>query len=258
MSDYLLRNAAPFSAELWASIDDMVVEVLKSTLVGRRFVDMVGPLGWGVEMAPLTGFEHVDGASVAKDAVYIPLKEISAEVVIKAKQIAIAAATPFALDLGAVAMAAVSLAKEEDKLVVLGLLDAGKKNTVALGDWDVFMNPFKAVAAAAARLRATGFDAPYTLVLSPAKYAQLASSMQQGRKEIEMVEKVLGGGIFQCPSMPDDKVMVVSPKRWNFDMVVGQDAITAYVGNMGLDHRLRIFETLALRVKLPGAICVLA
>jgi len=258
MSDFLLRDAAPFSPETWAKIDGMVVEVLKSSLVGRRFVDMVGPLGWGVEIAPLTGFDKIDGAAVAKDALYIPLKELSAEVVIKAKQLAISAATPFALDLGAVAMAAVTLAKEEDKLVVLGLLDAGKKNTVAMGDWDVFMNPFKAVVAATAKLRTTGFDGPYALVLSPAKYAQLASSMQQGRKELDMVEKVLGGGILQCPIMPDDKAMVVSPKGWNFDMVVGQDAVTAYIGNEGLDHRLRIFETLALRVKLAGSICVLA
>jgi uncharacterized linocin/CFP29 family protein len=257
MGDYLMRSAAPFSAEEWAKIDAMAVMVLKSTLVGRRFVDLVGPLGWGVENAPLTGFTIVDGAAVAQEAVYLPLKEISSEFIIKAKQMAIAAQTPFALDLGAVALAAIKLAKEEDNLVVLGLLDAAQNKT-ALGDWDVFGAAFKAVATAAALLQNTGNDAPYALVLNPIKYAQLAGSMQQGREELEMVEEVVKGGIFQSTVMPANKVLVVSPKAWNLDMVVGQDAITAYVGNVGMDQRLRLFESLVLRVKLPKAICVLA
>lgn len=258
MSDYMMRDAAPFSAEEWAKIDAMVVNVLKSTLVGRRFVDMVGPLGWGVETAPLNGFEQTASGWAAKDAVYIPLKEIFADAVIRAKQLAIASGTPFTLDLGAIAIAAIEVAHAEDKVVVLGLLDAGKKNTVALGDWNVFGSAFKAVAAATARLLNTGFDAPYALVLNPTKFAQLAGSMEQGREELEMVEELVKGGIFQCPVMPDNKVMIVSPRGWNFDMVVGQDAATAYVGNTGMDQCLRLFETVALRVKLPGAICVLA
>jgi uncharacterized linocin/CFP29 family protein len=221
-------------------------------------VDLVGPLGWGVENAPLTGFDVVDGAAVAKDAVYLSLKEISSEFMIKAKQIAIAAQTPFSLDLGAVAIAAIMLAKEEDKLVVLGLLEAGQGNSVSLGDWNKFGSAFKAVATAVAKLQNTGFDAPHALVLNPITFAQLAGSMQQGREELEMVKEIVKGGIFQSPVMPVDKVLVVSPKAWNFDMVVGQDAVTAYVGNVGMDQRLRLFASLVLRVKLPGAICVLA
>lgn len=258
MTDYLMRGAAPFSPEEWARIDAMAVKVLKSALVGRRFVDLVGPLGWGVENAPVTGFDVVDRAAVAQGTVYLPLTEISAEFIITAKQMAIAAQTPFALDLGAVAIAASSLAKQEDRLVVLGLLEAGQSNTAALTDWAEFGFAFRAVASAIAKLQNDGFDAPYALVLNPVKYAQLAGSTQQGRNELKMVEEIVKGGIFQSPVMPEEKVLVVSPKAWNFDMVVGQDAVTAYVGNVGLDQRFRLFESLVLRVKLPGAICVLA
>jgi len=190
--------------------------------------------------------------------VYIPLKEISADAIIKAKQLAMAANTPFNLDLGAIAMAAMSLAKQEDKMILFGLLDAGKKNTAPLGDWSVLGEAFKSIATATAKLQNDGFDAPYVLVLNPVKYAQLAGLMQQGRKELEMVEHLVKGGIFSSPVMPEDKVLVLSPKNWNMDMVVGQDAITAYTGNMGMNQCLHLFETLALRIKLPGAICVLA
>ena len=57
--------------------------------------------------------------------------------------------------------------------------------------------------------------------------------------------------------MPDDQAMVLSLGAWNFDLVVGQDVVTAYTGNEGIDQKFRIFETLCLRIKRPGAICVL-
>jgi len=257
MEDLFMRNASPLSAEVWAQIDSMVVNTLKGMLVGRRFLDLVGPLGWGVENAPVTQFSPSEPFQ-ATDAVYIALKEISADAIIKAKQLAMAADTPFALDLGAVAIAAVKLAREEDTLILSGLLDAGKKNTAAMSDWGVFGSAFKDIATACARLQNSGFDAPYVLVLNPVRYAQLAGSMQQGRKELEMIEHLAKGGIYQSPVMPESKVLVLSPRSWNMDMVVGQDAVTAYAGNTGLDHCLHLFETIALRVKLAGAIFVLA
>jgi len=44
-------------------------------------------------------------------------------------------------------------------------------------------------------------------------------------------------------------------QAYNFDLVIGQDLIVAYEGNEGLDHAFSVLETLALRVKRPGAIC---
>ena len=43
----------------------------------------------------------------------------------------------------------------------------------------------------------------------------------------------------------------------NFDLAIAQDLITAYMGNEGLDHLFRVMESLVLRIKRPGAICVL-
>ena len=257
MSDYLMRDAAPIGDEGRAIIDEMVVTVLKKNLVGRRLVPMVGPLGWGVEYAPTFGFGKLGTAAVADSAGQLQLQEIKSEFALRAKHLAMAEQTPFGLDLGAVAMAASELAKQEDKVILSGLLNAKGAGSSALGDWETVGGPFNAIAAGAASLRSTGFDAPYALLMSPAKYAQLAGLMSQGRREIEMVEKLAGAGFFQSPIMPDDQVMLVSPQAWNFDLVVGQDAVTAYIGNDGLDHLFRIFETLVLRVKRPGAVCVL-
>ena len=257
MSDYYMRDAAPIDAATWAKIDDMVVTVAKKTLVGRRLLSLVGPLGWGVELAPQFGFTESDGAAVVTDTVeYLKLVEKGAEFILKAKQLLMAEQTPFGLDLGAVATAAAKLTRAEDEVLIGGLLKAAG-TTAELGDWDTLGGPFKAVATAIAKLQAVGVDGPYALVLNPAKFAQLASLMAHGRRELDLVTKLVEAGLFQSRNMPDDAVLVVSPQPWNVDMVVGQDIITRYVGNEGLDQRFRIFETLALRIKRAEAIGVL-
>jgi uncharacterized linocin/CFP29 family protein len=255
MADYLMRDDAPIGADVWAKIDDMVMTVAGKLLVGRRLLSMVGPLGWGVEQAPLFGFEKQGDAAVAKAAKYVALGELSQEFVLRAKQLVMAEQTSFALDLGAVAIAATALAKAEDKAIVGGLLK--QATPAALGDWGVMGGPFAAVADAVAGLRLAGFDPPYTLVLGPALFAKLASLMHTGRREIETVRELVAGGILQWADMPADQALVVSAASWNVDMVVGQDIATAWLGNDGLDQLFRIFETVALRVKRPGAACVL-
>lgn len=258
MSDYLMREDAPITEAVWAAIDDMVVSVVKKVLVGRRVIDLVGPLGWGVEVAPLFAFTEQDGAVIATPTTeYIPLEENVQEFMLRAKQLVTSQQTPYGLDLGAAATAATRLAKAEDRIVIGGL--AGKAGcSAALGDWDTLGGPFRAVADAIAQLRDTGFDGPFAAIMSPATYARLASLFMHGRRELELVRSVLEAGIFQStdPAVAE-QVLVLSPQSWNVDLVVGQDVTTAWLGNEGLDQRFRIFETLALRVKRPGAICVL-
>ena len=256
MNEYLMRDAAPFGEEGWQKIDEMVVRVAKKNLVGRRFVELVGPLGWGVEVAPTFSFIQIDDTDVATDSTeYLALQELSQEFVLKAKHLAIAQQTPFSPDMGAVAIAATRLAKCEDRMVLDGLLETAQE--LALGEWDQMGGAFKAISGATAALRQGSFDAPYVVVMSPAMYATLAGHMQQGRRELEMVSKLAEGGLFQSAVMHEGQVLVASPQAWNFDLVVGQDIVTAYAGNERLDHRFRIFETLVLRVKRTGAVCVL-
>ena len=74
--DYLSREAAPFSEELWASIDQAVVEAAKEVLVGRRFMPFFGPVGPGLNAAEIAspekkevfndGFAIMEGRRLAK------------------------------------------------------------------------------------------------------------------------------------------------------------------------------------------------
>ncbi|NLG27149.1 MAG: bacteriocin family protein [Chloroflexi bacterium] len=256
MTDYLMRDGAPFGPEIWETIDKEVVEVVKHTLVGRRFIALVGPLGWGVDLAPKFVPDRKEPFALQDRPEYIPLVELSQSFLLRARHLAMAEQTKFGLDLGAIAQASIALAKAEDELLIGGLLKAAKQ-TAPLGDWDNLGGPFKAVSAAIGQLRGAGFEAPYALVMNPVQYAKLAGLMSMGRREIDMVEKIAGGGIQQWAEMPVDQVLVVAAAPWNVDMVVGQDVVTGFTGNVGLDYEFKVFETLALRVKRPGALFLL-
>lgn len=258
MSDYLMRQDAPITEETWAAIDEMVYSVVKKILVGRRVIDLVGPLGWGVEVAPLFAFTDEDGVAIATPTTeYVRLEEIAQEFMLRGKQIAISRQSPYGMDLGAAALAATRLAKAEDGIVIGGLARLAECSG-ELGDWDTMGGPFRAVAEAIAQLRATGFDGPFAAIMSPAMYARLASLFMQGRRELVQVESILSAGIYQStdPAVAE-QVLVLSPQPWNMDLVVGQDVTTAWLGNEGLDQHFRVFESLVLRLKRPGAVCVL-
>ncbi len=258
MQDYLMRETSPLGDKIWEEIDEMVVTVVKKNLVGRRVLNMVGPLGWGVDRAPVFDFQVNRTSAVAEAKGYLDLKELQQEFVIRAKHLAMAEQTPFGLDLGAVAIAATRLAQAEDELIVRGMTTASKA-AMDMGDWDTVGGPFRAVANATAQLRSTGFDAPFALLMSPTNYARLASLMEHGRRELDMVQSLAQAGVYEMANAPalEDQVLVVSPAAWNLDLVVGQDVATGYLGNEGLDHCFRIFETLAVRVKRPGAVVTL-
>jgi uncharacterized linocin/CFP29 family protein len=68
---------------------------------------------------------------------------------------------------------------------------------------------------------------------------------------------VAEGGLFRSPVLAENQGLVVSQGAYNFDLVVAQDLITAYLGPEGMDHTFRLLEILALRIKRPGAICTL-
>lgn len=256
MSGYLLRDDAPLSEAIWKQIDEMVATVVTKNLVGRRIVPLVGPLGWGVEVVPLSGFAGADEGYVAGTVAYLELEQLEAEFRLRLKHLAMADQTPYGLDLGAAATAAAVLARKEDEKIIGGLVAKAAKGV--LGDWGSPNGPFSAVADAIAALRGGGFDGPFALVLNHKLYARLASLMMHGQRELRLVEQLVEAGIFQTPVLGDDQALVLSPQSWNMDMVVGQDIATAFVGNEGLDLGFCILETVALRVKRPGAALLLS
>ena len=247
MNDYLLRDAAPLTEDEWEHLDEVAVATARQFLVGRRFLELAGPFGPGLETVPV---------GVGGDRKHIPVTVLKQDFTLFWRDIEANRRLEVPIEAGPAAQAAMACATEEDKMVLDGLAAAAKKN-VALGDWADADVPLRDVVAATEALFADGFLGPYAVIVSPGLYVQTQRvNRGMGRMVGDLVKGVASGGVFRSALLKDGQGMVLSLGAYNFDLVVGQDLVTGYEGNEGLDHKFCVLETVALRVKRPGAICV--
>ncbi len=281
MGDYLMREDAPLTAGEWQQIDDVVVSVARQILVGRRFIGLTEPLGIGTQVVALDtvggseaclhdesgctcGMEECDAVRITGRR-FVPVPLIHKDFMLAWRDLE--TARQFGgLDLGPAAAAATFVARAEDELIFKGhpehgypgLLNVEGRQTVAIGDWKTSGTALNDVATAAQALAEAGFYPPYALVVSLASYGLLQRVYKNsGELEIELVEEIAEGGIFQSPALAPKQALLVAKGTHLIDLAVAQDMITAYVGPEGMDHRFRVLESLVLRVKQPGAICVI-
>lgn len=270
MSDYLMRDDAPLSAEEWKQLDETVVSAARRVLVGRRFIHLAGPLGFGTQVVPLDKIEgsearrHDEGGRTEDDVVrltarqFVPLTLIHKDFFLSWQDVEAAHESGAALELGPAAAAATRVARAEDETIFHELLMAEGRQTVSLKDWATSGNALSNVSDARQALADAGFYAPYALVVSTALHADLQRVYKgSGRQEYKLVQNIADGGIFESPMLAPKQGLLVSQGAHHLDLVVGQDMVTAYLGPEEMDHRFRVLESLVLRIKQPGAICVL-
>lgn len=268
MNEYLLREDAPLSKEDWERVDNTVVEVAKKLLIGRRFIHLFGPLGHGNQFVTVDRLDGAGGDVVSIDLSkrqIVQLVTLQQDFKLLWQDLASGEQTGLKFDPGPAAVAAIITAQAEDELIFRGkggmdgLLTVKGHATSPLGNWDEANAGITAVAGAVGKLMGTGFLGPFALVTSPVTYAKLLRPVhgQGAQLELKLVEQIATGGIFQSPVLKENEAVVVSTGRENLDLAVGQDLVTAYLGPDGLDHVFRLMETVALRIKRPGAICVL-
>ena len=63
-SNFLTHEHMPLSAERWRELNMAVVEVARRRLVGRRFLDLYGPLGSGVQSVANDVFAGTERAAI--------------------------------------------------------------------------------------------------------------------------------------------------------------------------------------------------
>ena len=266
MENILMRDAAPLTAEQWHLIDAAVSEVAGRMLVGRRMLDLYGPLGFGAYTVPLYAYGGKNGEPVrARIVRHLSMSTLMHDFIITVKDLELMnAGQPF--DTAPIAAAATRIALDEDGLILNGdeaegsegLLNAKGHQGLKLGDWDEEGQPLADVSAATARLMSEGVYPPYFVAMHPMLYAKLNRVYgKRGILEIELLGKQAAGGIFAAPAIPQNKVLVIAAQSQYVDLAVGLDIVTAYVETVNLEHRFRVMETLALRIKQPGAICML-
>ncbi len=276
MPDYLQRAQAPLSTDEWAAVDSTVVRTAQSVLVGRRFINLVGPFGPGVEALPndiLTGSgggqvdllgENEGEALTIANRWFLPLPLLYKDFWVHWRDLESSRKLGVPLDVGKAAAAASATAQAEDRLVfdgepalgLPGLRNVEGRQTLPMSDWGSMGKAFADVVEGVRVLTQAGFTGPYALAVSPRLYADLNRIFgATGVLELEQVEKLARRGVYPTAVLPEPAALLIDSGAQNLDMAVGLDLSTAYVESNNLNHRFRVVESLVLRVRRPGAIC---
>ncbi|MGN1148749.1 MAG: family 1 encapsulin nanocompartment shell protein [Lachnospiraceae bacterium] len=265
--DYLARESAPFSSEIWAQIDNTVVETAKKHLVCRRFLSLFGPLGAGVSTVPVNTpakeEEQIDGFGRITGRKILELPQLYEDFTLLWREIEESEKNNWPLDLSAAAAAAQRAAKKEDNLILFGnnklgmegLFTAKDSHKIKRGNWKEGEDAFQDIARGIAYLAANNYLGRYALVLSPELYLEL-ERIQPGINmlELDRIAKLVNGRVYTTGAFGAGKAVLVCAEPQYMDLAVGADLGVGYLELKDLNHSLRILETLALRIKEPNAI----
>jgi len=263
---YLARDTSPLSADDWTAIDKVVVDSAKKRLVGRKFIEINGPLGAGVQTVQIPKLGVADDRFEIKEKLSLNLPVIYKDFKLSWRDIESAKQYNMPLELGPAAASSAVCAYMEDELIFdgnkefgcQGLMNTKGNMTVEPMDWKTNGNGFHNVVIAIEKLTDAGFYGPFSLIMSTSLYALMHRVYDStGVLEISMVRDLVSDGVFQTPILKGDKAVIIATGQENIDLVIAQDLITAYLGPDGMDHLFRVFESIILRVKRPESICVL-
>lgn len=265
--DYLARESAPFSSEIWTQIDQAVIETAKKHLVCRRFLKLFGPLGAGTAAIAVDSSKKEEnlhnGLGTISGRKIIELPQLYEDFQLLWRDLEESEKNGWSLDLSAAIQAAQRAAKKEDNLILFGskqlgtegLLTAEGSYKIKRGDWKEGENAFHDVARGIAHLSSNSLLGRYALVLSPDVYLDL-QRIQPGINmlELDRIAKLVDGRVYAAGAFGANKAILVCAEPEYMDLAVGADLGVGYLELKDFNHSFRILETVALRIKEPNAI----
>lgn len=262
---YLFREDAPFGEDVWSKLDSVMVSAAKSRLSGRRLLDIEGPYGYSLKSVPLHDEPVADADASVMCSRSLPVPLIETRFTLGARDLATFEETGFALDTGAVAMAAQAAAAAEDRLVfegsknlgIPGLMTADGVGSVKMGNWQEPGAAAADVTGAIDTLDQAGFHGPYLLALTPSLYNMLYRLLPHGfRTELQHIEGILGTTVIKAPGIKKGGVLLASGRQYA-SIVIGQDMTIGFVGPEDSGLGFKITESLTPLIRVPGSVCVL-
>jgi uncharacterized linocin/CFP29 family protein len=277
MSDYSRWDAVVPTEEQILQLHNEAGAEARRILVGRRIIHIWGPLRVGSEVARHMRFGHDEPGRIARrfvadsepisalDMDLRPLPVLARDFVMTWREVEYAKEHGVPLDPTLATRAAHMVADMEDRLIfqgdadlgMEGLLSVPDRNHLAAGDWDTRGEAYADVVRAIELLLSQDHHGPFAAVTSPKLYHKLHVARDVNVLEADQIRRVCDAGLFRTPVLADDQAVVLSTGKQNFDLAVGQDLSVTYLGPELENHPFRVFETLALRVKRPGAVCAL-
>lgn len=268
---------SPLNQQQWNELDETVIKSASRQLVGRRFIDIYGPLGEGVQSVTNDIYENPELGGVSYHGEDTVLSEPSRRVhltipllykdfILYWRDLQFAKALDNPIDFSPAANAAQQCALLEDDLIfngsvkfdLPGLMNVKGKLSHIRSNWMESGSAFTDIVEARNKLLRMGHTGPYALVLSPELYA-LLHRVHQGTNvlEIEHVRELMTAGVFQSPMIRGKRGVVVDAGKQNIDLAIGQDFETTFLDDENMNYIFRVYETAVLRIKRPSAICTL-
>jgi len=233
---------------VWKIISENVVRVVDASRVFRRFIPIVR-VGRGVDAVSI---ESISGARSV-----LPLNEIS--VIFKVTQRAVDYAEQFKQvpELGDAYRAAVEFATLEDKFILEKLMGLTGAVRAEMSSWDIPGTAVSDVAKAIAKMLENGAREPFILFVNPSRYVKLMAVHEKtGVMELTRI-KSLVKEVVSTPILPDDIAILISINPHVLDLVLGVDTQVDYLGPEDGYHKLRLWETIALRPRLEKGVAIL-
>lgn len=262
--DPLNRSRAPFDAALWDAIDDAASSAARDVLTARRFLDVDGPFGLGLNAIEAGSDEFVERQDEDEDALAILGAAVSVPMLwrnfqLSLRRLAGQSEHGLPLDLAPVQNAAEAMARLEERLIyfgdektgLAGLLTAQGNTQVEGGDWASIDRALKDVLAGITALDDAGYRGPYALVAGPPLYNGLfrrydGSDMLQ----VEHLGRLCTRGIFKAPI---HGAAIIDPRAGR--LILGQDLMAGFAWADGVHCHLFLSESLVLKLDDARAIC---
>lgn len=267
--DYLARESADLSIELWNDIDELVMGTLRQHLVGRQFLTVAGPFGPGTTSVRNDSVDKEetmkDGIARIKGRSQLEMPLFYEDFFLLGRDLEYADQTGQELDLTPAIRAAKAAAIREDELIMLGSEALGTKGLytakgvfkVKKGDWNKSEVGYTDVAKAVTHFVEGGYLGRYALILSPDLYLALQHLVPNtGLLEIDRIKKLIGDKVYTYSGFGKNKAVLVCAEPEYLDLAVGLDFSVGYAELVDFNHHFRVMETAALRIKDSGAIAV--
>jgi uncharacterized linocin/CFP29 family protein len=249
--DNLHRELAPVSEAAWAQIEQEATRTLKRYLAGRRVADVHGPEGYRLAAVGTGRVRAIDPPADgvhARQRLAVPLVELRVPFTLDRQQIDDVERGAEDADWQPVKEAARQLAFAEDRTIFDGYLAAGIEGirpgatNVPVGLPDDVRHYPAAVATALGRLRDSGVEGPYSVLLSADAYVAVSETSDHGYPVLEHIRRLVDGDIVWAPAISG--AVALTSRGGDFDLHLGQDASIGYLSHTGTEVGLYLQETL--------------
>ncbi len=259
--DFLKRNKAPITDEIWEEIDDRAREILKPELYARKFVDIDGPHGWEFSAQALgrvTKMQEAAGVYWSKREV-LPLIEMKIPFELDKKLLDDINRGDPSVDLEPLDDAARKIAKFEDNLIYTGLESAnieGLKTVLEDRKTNVKVDSpsalLQGINQSLSEFTKEGVEGPFALVIDRKQWSKLIAE-KQGYPLNRLVKDLLSDGeIILTPRF--EHPFLVSLRGGDLKLVVGQDMSLGYEGEFKDKVRFYFVESLTFQIVTPEAV----